>query len=259
MFILSALLHFCYTLQDEEMLRATAVNLQIIYHCVERPTTHSVRSKTLCTQAIEPLLCSKYTQLRLISKALLVRLHLPDPELTADEVAALLHFLSNIHYDDSAQNNHLSLVNLLLLTSDLVKFPQNREKLASADALPIFLELTSELNDDLQQVVSEIIQMVSLNEGTMEVVLSCLENGMLWCLFVRYWSVQEIINRSTMKQCFLHTLESGVNQVEEDLSLEALTEEMDTSDSMTVCGNAIRAFAAFVCLRICTVIKVLSL
>lgn len=161
------------------MLRATAVNLQIIYHCVERPTTHSVCNKTLCAQAIEPLLCSKYTQLRLISKALLVRLQLPDPELTADEVAALLQFLSNIHYDDLALKNHISLVNLLLVTNDLVKFPQNKEKLASADALPIFLELTSDLNDDLQQIVSEIIQMVSLNEGTMEVVLPCLENGML--------------------------------------------------------------------------------
>ena len=166
-------------MQDEETLRATAVNLQIVYHCVERPTTHSVCNKRLWAQAIEPLLCSTYTQLRLISKALLVRLHLPDAELTADEVAALLQLFSNICYVDLAQNNHLSLVNLLLLTRDLVKFPRNKEKLARTGALPIFLELTSELNDDLQQVVSGIIQMLSLNEGTMEV----LENGMLWCVW----------------------------------------------------------------------------
>lgn len=58
---------------------------------------------------------------------------------------------------------------------------------------------------------------------------------------------------------FLHTLESSVDQVEQDLSLEALMlEEMDTSDSTTVFGKCNYAFVASVCLHV-LLLKFLSL
>jgi len=176
------------TMQEVGTLQATTVNLQIVYQCVRTASTYPVCSKTLFVETLEPLLHSEYIQLRLISKALLVCLDLPGDPLTTTEVATLLQFIEVTVHDEVTHSHHLSLINLLSIARDLAKSPKNQGNLASPDVLLRFSKLASELEEDLQQVVAEVIQMVTSNEDppspedqlTMEVDPSYQVEGMCY-------------------------------------------------------------------------------
>lgn len=174
-----------------------AVTVLMLYLCADKPSVHQLLKQNHSLQIVAPLIESPFTEVKLLSKALIARL-IP-ANVASDDLAVLMliqddevdHLISVL----TSEQSYNTVIPVISVMMDLSRSPHNMGTFVSKNIALVLSNSMDSISEEDQIKATQLIQrMLELNyEGSEDMYMiinngslqdrPSLEDGMITCVY----------------------------------------------------------------------------